>query len=99
MSFKLINVLLIFQKFINQVLQKELNDRVLVYIDDIFIMKTTKEEHRKRVRRILKKLLKIELRIKFFKNEFKKKKVKFLNYIIERKEIKLDSEKIRILKK
>ena len=62
-------------------------------------MKKTKEEYRERTRKTLKKLLIIELRIKFFKNEFKKKEVKFLRYIVEQKDIKSDSEKIRILKK
>ena len=70
----------------------------MVYIDNIFIMRKTKEEHRKRTRKILKKLLIIRLRIKFFKSEFEKKEVKFLRYIIEKKEIKLDPKKIRVLK-
>ena len=67
-------------------------------MNDIFIMKKTKKEHRERTRRILRKLLKIELRIKLFKSEFEKKKVKFLRYIIEKEDIKSDSKKIRILK-
>ena len=46
-------------------------------------MRKTKEEHREKIRKTLKKLLTIELRIKFFKSEFKKKEVKFLRYIIE----------------
>ena len=62
-------------------------------------MKKTKEKHRKRIQRTLKKLLKTELRIKLSKNEFKKEKIKFLRYIIKRKDIKLDSKKIRILRK
>ena len=52
-------------------------------MNDIFIMKKTKEEHRERIRKILKKLLKTELKIKFSKSEFEKKKVKFLGHIIE----------------
>ena len=62
-------------------------------------MKKTKEEHRKRIWKILKKLLKTRLRIKFFKSKFEKEEIKFLRYIIKRKEIKLDLEKVRILKK
>ena len=62
-------------------------------------MKKTKEEHRKRVRKILKKLLKTELRIKLFKSKFEKEKIKFLEYIIERGGIKSDLEKIKALKK
>ena len=70
----------------------------MIYINDIYIIKKTRKEHRKRIRRILRKLLKIRLRIKFFKNEFKKKKVKFLRYIIGQEDIKSNSEKVKILK-
>ena len=70
----------------------------MIYINDIFIMKKIKEKHRERIRKILEKLLKTGLKIKFFKSKFKKKEVKFLRYIIEREDIKSDSEKIRILK-
>ena len=61
-------------------------------------MKKTKKEHRKRIRKTLRKLLIIRLKIKFFKSEFKKEEIKFLRYIIEREDIKPDPEKIRILK-
>ena len=61
-------------------------------------MKKTKEEYRKKTR-TLKKLLTTELRIKFSKNEFKKKEVKFLRYIVGWGNIKSDPEKVRILKK
>ena len=71
----------------------------MIYMNDIFIMKKTKEEHRERTRKILRKLLKIGLRIKFSKNEFEKKKVKFLRYIIGYGDIKSDSKKVRMLKK
>ena len=71
----------------------------MTYINDIFIMKKIRKEHRERIRRILKKLLIIELKIKFFKSEFEKKEVKFLRYIIGQRDIRLDPEKIRVLKK
>ena len=67
-------------------------------MNDIFIIKKIKEEHRKRVRKTLKKLLKIRLRIKFSKSEFEKEKIKFLRHIIKRERVKPDSEKIRVLK-
>ena len=71
----------------------------MIYINDIFIIKKIRKEHRERIREILRKLLQTELRIKFFKSEFKKEEIKFLKYIIGREGIKSDSEKIRILKK
>ena len=69
----------------------------MIYINDIFIIRKTKKEHRERIRKILKKLLTTELRIKFFKSEFEKKEVKFLEHIVRRKDIKPDSKKIIIL--
>ena len=71
----------------------------MIYINNIFIIKKTKEEYKERTRKILKKLLTVGLRIKFFKSEFEKKEVKFLEYIIGREDIKSDPEKIRVLKK
>ena len=71
----------------------------MTYIDDIFIIKKTKKEYRERTRKILEKLLKTKLRIKFFKNEFEKEEVKFLGYIVGRGDIKPDLEKTKVLKK
>ena len=71
----------------------------MTYINDIFIMRKTKKEHRERIQRTLKKLLKTELRIKFSKSEFEKEEIKFLRYIIGRESIRSNPEKIKILKK
>ena len=68
-------------------------------MNDIFIMKKIKKEHRERIRKTLRKLLTIELRIKFFKSEFEKKEVKFLRYIIRQEDIRPNSGKVRVLKK
>ena len=62
-------------------------------------MKKIRKEHRERTRKILRKLLKTRLRIKFFKSKFEKEEIKFLRYIIGRESIKSDSEKVRILRK
>ena len=70
----------------------------MIYKNDIFIIEKTKKKHRKKTRKTLRKLLTIELRIKFFKNEFEKEEVKFLEHIIGREDIKPDSEKVRVLK-
>ena len=71
----------------------------MIYIDDIFIMKKIKKEYRERTRKILKKLLKTELKIKFSKSEFEKEEIKFLRYIIGQEDIKSDPKKVRMLKK
>ena len=55
----------------------------MIYINDIFIIKKIKKKHQERIRKRLKKLLITELKIKLFKSEFEKEKIKFLKYIIE----------------
>ena len=70
----------------------------MIYINDIFIIKKIKEKHRERTRKILGKLLTIELKIKLSKNEFKKEEVKFLEYIIGQEDVKSDPEKVRMLR-
>ena len=70
----------------------------MVYMNDIFIIRKIKEEHREKIRKTLRKLLTTELRIKFFKSEFEKEEVKFLRHIIGREDIKSDSKKVRVLK-
>ena len=52
-------------------------------MNDIFIMKKIKKEHREKTRKILEKLLKTRLRIKLFKSKFEKEEVKFLEHIIK----------------
>ena len=70
----------------------------MIYINDIFIMKKKKKEYRKKTRKILRKLLTTELKIKFSKSEFEKEEIKFLGYIVGREDIKPDPEKIRVLR-
>ena len=70
----------------------------MIYMDDIFIMRKTKKEYRERTRKTLRKLLTTKLRIKLFKSEFEKEKVKFLEYIVGRESIKPNPEKVRILR-
>ena len=55
-------------------------------------------DQKKRTRKILKKLLTTELRIKLFKSEFKKGEIKFLRHIVGQEDIKPDPKKIRMLK-
>ena len=56
MSFGLINVSGTFQRYVNQVLRKELDRESTIYMNDIFIMDKEITEHREKIRRILEKL-------------------------------------------
>ena len=56
MSFKLYNVSVIFQIFINNVLREYLNIFYIVYLNNILIYNNIKEEYIYHVKKILKKL-------------------------------------------
>jgi len=56
MQFGLINVLVTFQKRINNILGEYLDKFVIVYLNDIIIYLITKEEYREYVKWVLKRL-------------------------------------------
>jgi hypothetical protein len=63
---------------------------VIIYLDDILIFSKTEEEHKGHIRKIFKKLINENLRIKTEKTEFYAKKVDFLGFIIGREGIKIN---------
>jgi HD-GYP domain-containing protein (c-di-GMP phosphodiesterase class II) len=70
---------------------------VIIYLDDILIFSKTEEEHKEHIRKILRKLINKNLRIKTEKTEFHAKEVDFLGFIIGREGIKMDKKKIQII--
>ncbi len=82
MSFELKNVLVIFQKLINDILREYLDDFVITYLDDILIYSDDLEMHHKHVHKILAKLNEWVMYVKKLKSRFKIKKIQFLKYVI-----------------
>jgi hypothetical protein len=71
---------------------------VTIYLNDILIfIKENREEHTKKVKKILNKLQKYELFLKLKKCKFYKKEVLFLEHIILTKEIRMNSKKIQVI--
>jgi hypothetical protein len=68
---------------------------VIIYLDNILIFFKTEEEYKKYIKKILRKLINENLRIKIEKTEFHVKDVDFLGFIIDRKEVKMDKKKYR----
>jgi len=56
MSFKLINVLTIFQVYINQTLTELINIFYIIYLNNILIYFSFLKEHQNHVKQILKQL-------------------------------------------
>jgi hypothetical protein len=66
---------------------------VIIYLDDILIFSKTEEEYKKYIRKILRRLINENLRIKTEKTEFYAKKVDFLGFIIGREGVKIEKKK------
>ncbi len=82
MSFKLKNASVTFQRLINNMLRKYLDDFVITYLDDILIYSDNLKMHYKHVYKILAKLNEQAMYVKKLKSRFKIKKIQFLKYVI-----------------
>ncbi len=98
MSFKLKNVLIIFQRLINNILREYLNDFVITYLDDILIYLDNLETHCEHVHKVLTKLNEWAMYVKKLKSRFKIKKIQFLRYVIQSKQIKKNLKKTEAVK-
>ena len=99
MSFEFINVSTTCQKMINDALREYLNVFVIVYLNDILIFFKTMKEHVKHVNTILSCLNKEDLKLKSKKCEFHKIEMRFLKFVINQNEIRIDLKKIKVIKK
>ncbi len=93
MSFELKNVLVIFQRLINNILREYLNDFVIIYLDDILIYSYDLETHHKHMHKVLAKLNEQAMYMKKLKSRFKIKKIQFLKYVIWSNQIKKNFKK------
>ena len=97
MLFELINASATFQTYINNVLKEHLNIFVIVYLNNILVYSKNKKDHKKHVRQILNTLKKVNLRVISEKSQFHQIEIEFLSYIITDHEIKINSEKIKVI--
>jgi hypothetical protein len=65
---------------------------VIIYLDDILIYSKIEEEYKKHVKKIFKKLINKNLRIKIKKLKFYTKEINFLGFIIGQKKVKIDKK-------
>ena len=94
MLFEFTNVLTTCQKLINNAFKKHLIIFVIAYFDDIFIYFKNMKKHIQHINTVFQCLNKWNLLIKSKKCNFHQKKMKFLNFKIKRKKIKMNSNKI-----
>ncbi len=97
MSFELINESSTFQNFMNDILMNYLNEFVITYLNDIIVYSNNKKEHIQHVRKILQRLRETNIQTKVNKCEFHIIETRFLNMIMNRDDIKMNLEKMKMI--
>src|SRR5438046_2768475 len=97
MSFRLINISATFQELINHMLYDHLNEFVIAYLDDILIYLKNEEDHKKQIKKILRRFQEKKLYLKSEKCEFHKQQVEYLEHIVTTNELEMNSEKIKMI--
>ncbi len=95
MSFDLINASVMLQIFVNNVLQRYLNQFIIVYLNDILVYSKTKKEYVQHVKKVLQTLKKVDLHIKSEKSEFHVQSVQFLKFIVTSQNLRMNLKKIK----
>ena len=97
MFFDFCNAFETFQFYINEVLREYLNDFCTVYLNDVLIYSNNKKKHIIHVRKVFDKFKIVEFYLNINKYEFYVNKIKYFDFIIIIKNIKINFEKIQII--
>src|SRR6266513_3874756 len=87
----------IFQHYINDLLREFLDVFVTAYIDNILIYSSTLSEHQKHVHMVLECLKEAGLQCDIKKCKFYATEVTYLDLIISRDDIKMNSAKMEVI--
>jgi hypothetical protein len=83
-----------FQRMMNNVLIELNNTQCFVYLDDIVLHGSTLDDHNWKLRSVLARLRKHDLKLQPDKCEFLKKSCEYLGYVISDKGIESNSKKV-----
>ncbi len=97
LSFELINELISFQQYMNDVLWDFLNDFYQVYLDDILIYSKTRKKHKDHVKLVLSQLREAELQMNIWKCKFNVKETVFLEVIVSELNLRMNLSKMIII--
>jgi hypothetical protein len=97
LSFELCNESAIYQHYMNDVFFDYLDEFVSIYIDDILIYSNFKKKHIEHVKKILQRLRDADLQADIDKCEFSVHEIKYLELIVDRDEIRMNSKKIETI--
>ncbi len=97
LSFELINDLISFQQYMNDVLWDFLNDFCQAYLDDILIYSKTQKKHRQYVKIILNCLWDADLQIDIWKCKFNIEETIFLKVIVSEQDLCMNFIKVKAI--
>jgi len=97
LSFELINNLISFQQYMNDVLWDFLNDFYQAYLNDILIYSKIQKKHKQHVKMILDHLQDADLQIDIQKCEFNIKETVFLEIIVSEQDLCMNSIKVKAI--
>jgi RNase H-like domain found in reverse transcriptase/Reverse transcriptase (RNA-dependent DNA polymerase)/Integrase zinc binding domain/Chromo (CHRromatin Organisation MOdifier) domain/Retroviral aspartyl protease len=98
LCFGLANAPASYQRITSRLYHDQLGKSVLVYQDDILIYSKTAHEHLQHLEEALQILEKHNLKAKMSKCHFLQSEVKYLGHIVGREGIKVDPEKVKVVK-
>ena len=84
-----------FQSMMDNILHDLLDDRVIIYIDDIWIYLENEKTHVKLVQDVLSRLHKAGLGVNLKKSSFYRKKLEFLGYTISEQGMGMLAPKVK----
>ncbi|XP_017441071.1 uncharacterized mitochondrial protein AtMg00860-like [Vigna angularis] len=97
MSFGVTNAPAIFMDYMNHIFRPFLDKFVVVFIDDILIFSTSREEHEEHLRIVLGVLREKKFYVKLSKCEFLMEEVQFLGHVISAGNISVDPAKVQAM--
>ena len=81
----------------NDIFRDMLNESVIVYLDDILVYSDFPEQHRKHIRKVLRRLCLYRLYTKAFKCQFHSDSVEYLGYILSPSNLFMVKNKVKII--
>ena len=97
MPFGLTNAPATFMDLMNRIFQPYLDQFVIVFIDNILIYSSSKEDHEVHLRVVLQILRENQLYAKFSKYQFWLDSVAFLRHVISAEGVSIDAQKIEAI--